>query len=132
MISIWVTESAPWRFDVPMQSEPVSPPPTTTTCLPCARIGLTFCSGSPVTRRFCWPRNSMAKCTPSSSRPGIGRSRGFSAPPAMAIASYWLASSSTVMSLPTCTLVWSTTPSAIICSTRRSMVFLSSLKFGMP
>ena len=34
MISIWVTERAPWRFEVPMQSEPVSPPPMTTTCLP--------------------------------------------------------------------------------------------------
>ena len=37
MISSWVTEAAPWRFEVPMQSEPVSPPPITTTCLPLAR-----------------------------------------------------------------------------------------------
>ena len=36
MISSWVTEAAPWRFEVPMQSEPVSPPPITTTCLPLA------------------------------------------------------------------------------------------------
>ena len=33
MISKLVTESAPWRIAVPMQSEPVSPPPITTTCL---------------------------------------------------------------------------------------------------
>ena len=39
MISSWVTESAPCRIDVPMQSDPVSPPPITTTCLPPARIG---------------------------------------------------------------------------------------------
>ncbi len=61
-----------------MQSEPVSPPPITTTCLPPARIGslpsLGSC-GSPLTRRFCCGRKSMAKWMPSSSRPGIGRSR---------------------------------------------------------
>ena len=39
MISKLVTDSAPWRIEVPMQSEPVSPPPITTTCLPVARIG---------------------------------------------------------------------------------------------
>ena len=39
MISSCVTDSAPWRTDVPMQSEPVSPPPITTTCFPAARIG---------------------------------------------------------------------------------------------
>ena len=89
MISIWVTEAAPWRFEVPMQSEPVSPPPMTTTCLPSARIGMTLPSGSSLTRRFCCGRNSMAKWMPSSSRPGIGRSRGFSAPPASTTAS-WL------------------------------------------
>ena len=33
-----VTDAAPWRFDVPTQSEPVSPPPMTTTCLPVAMI----------------------------------------------------------------------------------------------
>ena len=38
-ISSCVTETAPWRNEVPMQSEPVSPPPITTTCLPSARIG---------------------------------------------------------------------------------------------
>ena len=36
MISSWVTEAAPWRFEVPTQSEPVSPPPITMTCLPLA------------------------------------------------------------------------------------------------
>ena len=69
-----------------MQSEPVSPPPMTTTCLPVARI---------------WPRHvvaghdacSAAAGTPSRSGcrrargPGTGRSRGCSAPPASDTAS---------------------------------------------
>ena len=45
MISKLVTDSAPWRIEVPMQSEPVSPPPITTTCLPVARIGSTLADG---------------------------------------------------------------------------------------
>ena len=40
MISSWVTLLQPWRNDVPTQSVPVSPPPITTTALPCAWIGL--------------------------------------------------------------------------------------------
>ena len=48
-ISSWVTDSAPWRLDVPIQSEPVSPPPMTTTCLPPATIGSTLPSGSSAT-----------------------------------------------------------------------------------
>ena len=87
MISSCVTDSAPWRTEVPMQSEPVSPPPMTTTCLPLARIGSLVVSGSPETRRFCCGRKSIAKWMPPSSRPGIGMSRGFSAPPASATAS---------------------------------------------
>ena len=47
MISSCVTLSAPWRIEVPMQSEPVSPPPMTTTCLPAARIGSLVPIGSP-------------------------------------------------------------------------------------
>src|SRR5262249_62002044 len=49
-ISSCVTETAPWRNDVPMQSEPVSPPPITTTCLPSARIGFTLPCGWPEKR----------------------------------------------------------------------------------
>ena len=88
MISKLVTDSAPCRNDVPMQSEPVSPPPITTTCLPVARIGSApGTCGSPETRRFCCGRKSIAKWMPLSSRPGIGRSRPFSAPPASTTAS---------------------------------------------
>ena len=53
-----VTEAAPWRFEVPMQSEPVSPPPITTTCLPFAQSSGTPLS--PATRLFCSGRNSIA------------------------------------------------------------------------
>ncbi len=77
MISIWVTERAPWRIDVPTQSEPVSPPPMTTTSLPVARMPRCRrgwrrrrCAGSTGARK------SMANSTPRASRPGMGRSRG--------------------------------------------------------
>ena len=46
MISSWVTDFAPCRNEVPMQSEPVSPPPITTTCLPPARMSAAPLSGS--------------------------------------------------------------------------------------
>ena len=61
MISSWVTLRAPWRIEVPMQSEPVSPPPMTTTRLPAATIDAFVPIGSLETRRFCCGRNSMAK-----------------------------------------------------------------------
>jgi hypothetical protein len=80
-----VTDFAPWRFEVPTQSEPVSPPPMMTTFLPLAQRSAM--PRSPATRLFWSGRNSIAKWTPSSSRPGIGRSRGCSAPPASTTAS---------------------------------------------
>ena len=39
MISNWWTDAAPWRWAVPRQSAPVSPPPMITTRLPSAVIG---------------------------------------------------------------------------------------------
>ena len=41
MICSTVTSLAPWRMDVPRQSDPVSPPPMITTCLPSAVMSLT-------------------------------------------------------------------------------------------
>ena len=68
-----------------MQSEPVSPPPITTTCLPFAvivpRPVVARASSSPAMRLFCCVRKSIAKWMPSSARPGTSRSRGHSAPP---------------------------------------------------
>ena len=49
---------APCRLLVPSQSEPVSPPPITTTSLPSARI--CPCTSSPAFRLFCCGRNSIA------------------------------------------------------------------------
>ena len=61
MISNCVTLFAPWRNDVPMQSDPVSPPPMTMTCLPAAEISCVFGNcASPATRLFCWGKKSMA------------------------------------------------------------------------
>ena len=43
-----ITDTAPWRIEVPMQSDPVSPPPMTITRLPLARIGFTSPAASPL------------------------------------------------------------------------------------
>ncbi len=58
MISSWVTERAPWRWAVPTQSAPVSPPPMTTTCLPSAVMG--GVAKSPSWTRLASGRYSMA------------------------------------------------------------------------
>ncbi len=88
--SICVTEAAPSRCELPTQSAPVSPPPITITCLPAAVIGEAP-SPSPATQRLRPSRYSIAKCTPSSSRPGTGRSRGTREPVAITTASWRVA-----------------------------------------
>jgi hypothetical protein len=130
MSSKFTTDSAPWRMEVPMQSLPVSPPPITTTCFPAAKIW----SGtlSPAFTLFCSGRNSIAKWMPESSRPGTGRSRGFSLPPVRATASNCARRSFGESVTPTCTPVRKVTPSAAICSMRRSIRCFSILKSGMP
>ena len=50
-------------------------------------FGAAVASSSPATRLFCCGRNSIAKWMPARSRPGIGRSRGFSEPPESSTAS---------------------------------------------
>jgi integrase len=72
-------KGSPWRLLVPTQSDPVSPPPITITCLPSARNWPL--SLSPALTLFCCGKNSMAKWMPSSSRPGTGKSRDCSEPP---------------------------------------------------
>src|SRR6476661_245471 len=69
---------------------------------------------------------------PSSSRPGIGRSRASVAPPARTTASNCSRSASAVMSTPTLTPVLKTVPSEFIWSRRRSMCRFSILNSGMP
>ena len=55
MISKLTTDTAPWRIEVPMQSEPVSPPPITTTFLPVGEdrldIALRLVADAPVLLR---------------------------------------------------------------------------------
>ena len=87
MISSLVTETAPWRSAVPMQSEPVSPPPMTTTCFPLARMGCASPSGYAATAGSAAARIPLRSECRGGSRPGIGSSRLFSAPPASATAS---------------------------------------------
>jgi hypothetical protein len=137
-----VTLAAPWRLLVPTQSLPVSPPPMTMTCLPSARSWPL--SLSPALTLFCCGRNSIAKCTPSSSRPGTGRSRllgaagqqhGVELGLQLLGADGFLGPVGDLAALgiaPTSTPVRKTTPSACICSTRRSMCDFSILKSGMP
>ena len=86
-ISIWVMLVAPCRLEVPMQSDPVSPPPMTTTFLSAADMNGSSGSAPPWTRRELLRRKSIAKWMPSRSRPGTGRSRGTSQPPASTTAS---------------------------------------------
>ena len=72
MISSWVTEAAPWRFEVPTQSEPVSPPPITTTCLPLARERAARARRAPRRRR----RRACSAGSGNPSRSGCRRARG--------------------------------------------------------
>jgi len=60
---------APWRLDVPTQSEPVSPPPMITTCLPLAESSGT--AASPATRLFCSAGKSIDSGRHRASGPGI-------------------------------------------------------------
>ena len=133
MISSCTTDFAPCRNDVPMQSEPVSPPPITTTRLPVARIG----SDVPEAAR---PRRAGSAAAESSwpaRRPSArGReSAGRAASPRRRRAGprrIPFQDRQPKRVTPTCTLQWKVTPSACICATRRSMMCFSSLKSGMP
>ena len=87
MISSWVTDFAPCRNEVPMQSDPVSPPPITTTCLPPARMSVgpaeRLAGDATVLLRQEFHREMDAGEVAAGNR----RSRGASAPPVSATAS---------------------------------------------
>ena len=113
------------------------------TSQPFAEIGAFFTA--PESSRF-WPiRRSSAKFTPFASRPGTLRSRGASEPSASTTASKSRITSSagisffakectpsSNLSVPTAVPSSKVTPSAFICSRRRSISGFSSLKSGMP
>mmetsp|Transcript_10767 Transcript_10767/g.44541 ORF Transcript_10767/g.44541 Transcript_10767/m.44541 type:complete len:376 (-) Transcript_10767:1627-2754(-) len=127
--------SQPWRSAVPMQSVPVSPPPMTTTFLPLALSSLPSVRFESSRLLVLALRNSMAKCTPSPSRPSTGRSRGRVAPTASTSASCDACSASSAYrsSPPTLALVTKRTPSSAMRSTRRWTTFtLSALGLGTP
>ena len=114
-----------------MQSEPVSPPPMTMTCLSFAEI-TSSAPCTPWTHLVLALRKSMAKWIPWRSLPGTGRSRGFSEPPVSTTASNSSIRRVAGTSTPTWELVRNSTPSARIWAMRRSIRVLSSLKSGMP
>ena len=136
MISIWVIEAAPWRAEVPMQSDPVSPPPITTTCLPLALIAA-------IGRRHGFV---VAGVTLVLLRQEIHRvvdavqitagdiqvARPFRPAGQHHGVDTRASNASIETSLPTSVLVRNVTPSAAICSMRRSIRCFSILKSGMP
>ena len=118
-------------MEVPTQSEPVSPPPITRTFFPFADI--ISCMGtSPVLNFIASERNSRAKWIPSRPLPPAGRSRGVPAPIATRTASNDLRRYRTEISSPILTSVSKTIPSSRIREILRSIIFLSSLKLGIP
>ena len=136
MISSWVIEAAPWRSEVPMQSEPVSPPPITTTCLPLRADRAARARRAPRRRR----RRACSAGSGNPSRSGCRRARG-PAPRGRAATRRRRsaprrrsrpAATRPMTSTPTSTPVRNSTPSASICSTRRSIRCFSILKSGMP
>ena len=116
-----------------MQSEPVSPPPITTTCLPSARIGATLPSGSsahaPVLLRQ-ELHGEMDAVELAARDRQVARLLGAAGEHDRVVARRRARSTSS--SMPTWTLQWKVTPSASICATRRSTWCFSILKSGMP
>ncbi len=112
-ISNCVTESASWRIDVPTQSLPVSPPPTTMTCLSLAVITgpLPLGWSSPATRRFCWREEVHREVDAAKLGAGHAQRPGWPAPMQRQTASNWRRSSAAVMSRPTSTPDSNCTPS---------------------
>mmetsp|Transcript_5879 Transcript_5879/g.18048 ORF Transcript_5879/g.18048 Transcript_5879/m.18048 type:complete len:317 (+) Transcript_5879:443-1393(+) len=126
-------DAAPWRALVAMQSVPVSPPPMTITCLSLASMYLPSArleSSSDLV--LAW-RKSIAKWTPSSSRPSTGRSRGRVEPTASSTESFCDTSSCTGTFPPTLAFTTKRTPSAAIRSTRRCTTSTFAVfMFGTP
>ena len=133
IISSCVTDSAPCLMDVPIQSEPVSPPPITTTFLLVASISLVVV-GTPSleTLLFCCGKNSIAKWTPSKSLPSTGKSLGCSEPPERTIASYSSSKSSIEISTPILIPYLKIVPSPSSWLMRLSITCFSILKSGIP
>ena len=136
MISSWVTDFAPWRNEVPMQSEPVSPPPMTMTCLSLARDVLVVGDGgghlardaAVLLRQEIHGVVDAGEVAPRRLGKEIERvlgAAGESAPRRASPRATWPTGPT-----PTWTLQWKVTPSASICLTRRSMMRLLHLEVG--
>ena len=119
-----------------MQSEPVSPPPITTTCLPAAvivplrrRVGLVVAGVALVLLRQEIHREMDAGELAAGH---LQIARLFGAAGQRHRVEFAPAGRPTGYRPPTSTAVRNSTPSAAICSTRRSISHFSILKSGMP
>ena len=118
-------------MEVPIQSDPVSPPPITMTSLPVAFISSPK-SLIPSTRLLFCLRKSIACTTPLRSAPFVGSPLLMVAPPERTKASNSFFNSSAVTSTPTLIPVLKTMPSASKTSSLLSITCFSILKSGMP
>ena len=116
---------------MPIQSEPVSPPPITITSLSVALISSPR-SLIPSTRLLFWPKKSMACTTPFKLEPSIGKFLLMVAPPVNTTASKSSLSTSALISTPIWTPHEKVIPSSFNTSNRLSITFFSILKSGIP
>ena len=130
-ISKFTTDFAPCLLDVPIQSDPVSPPPITITFLFLALSSSTSLKFSPITW-FCFFKKCIAWTTPLSSWPGIGKLLITVAPPHNKTTSLSFFNFLIGISIPTSTLVLNLIPSRLKISTLLSIIDFSSLKSGIP
>ena len=133
-ISSCVIDGAPCRFEVPMQSEPVSPPPITMTCLPAAlivpfgrRLRLVVAGDALVLLRQELHRE-MDAGELAAGHFEIARQFGAAGQRHRVVIAR--AARSTGISTPTSTPVRNSTPSAAICAMRRSISCFLHLEVG--
>ena len=129
MISRLVTERAPWRCAVPMQSAPVSPPPMTMTSLPAAVTWpVTLAEGDPVGRgQEVHGLHDAVELAPGNrqlARHGGADRHDDRVEPLAQVGAGEVA--------PTSTPVRKRVPSDFICPIRRSRTAFSILNSGMP
>ena len=118
-------------MDVPIQSDPVSPPPITITFLFLAEIKSPN-SLKPSTYSLFNFKKSIACTTPFRSEPFIGSVRLAAAPPHNKITSKSDFKESTEISTPIFVFVLNNIPSSLRIEIRLSIIFFSNLKSGIP
>ena len=124
-----MTDVAPWRLDVPTQSEPVSPPPITTTCLPVAQdlVGHAVARDDLVLLRQELHREMDAVELAARHRQVARLLRAAREHDRVELVDAAPAASTFT---PTCWFTRNSTPSACICSMRRSIRCFLHLEIG--